>query len=102
MARIGEVSLPGLTGSMVTGGDIAPDGLRVALCDYFMAYEISLPEGAKDGFDVIWKQTPMPVNIGARRQGEAVCYRADGKALLATSERVPTPLLEAARGDSIH
>lgn len=39
----------------------------------------------------------MPVNIGAGQQGEAICYSADGKALLAGSEQLPCPLIEVKR-----
>jgi hypothetical protein len=52
-------------------------------------------------FDEIWKQSPRPVDVGGfpglRRQGEAICYRADGMAILATSEGLPCPLIEASR-----
>jgi len=46
------------------------------------------------GFDAIWNQPPVPVGLGSRKQGEAICYRADGLALLMTSEGVPCPLIE--------
>ncbi len=39
----------------------------------------------------------MSVDIGARQQGESVCYRPDGMALLATSEELPCPLIEVKR-----
>ena len=48
-------------------------------------------------FDAIWKQPLMPVNIGARQQGEAICYSSDGKALLASSEQLPCPLIGVKR-----
>jgi hypothetical protein len=77
----------------VTGGDVSPSGNRVALCDYFRSYEATLPAG--HAFDDIWTQEWKPVELAPRRQGEAICYRADGRALLATSEGVPAPLQEA-------
>lgn len=79
----------------VTGGDVSPDGHRVALCDYFRAYEATLPAGRR--FDEIWTQEWKPVELAPRRQGEAICYRADGRALLGTSEGVPAPLQEVDR-----
>jgi hypothetical protein len=79
----------------ITGGDIAPDGRRLVLCDYFRAYEAVLPQSA--GFEEIWKQPFQPVEIGKRRQGEGICYRLDGRALLATSEGRPSPLIETVR-----
>jgi len=48
-------------------------------------------------FDAIWKQPLMPGNIGARQQGEAICYSSDGKALLASSEQLPCPLIGVKR-----
>jgi hypothetical protein len=91
---VSDLQLPGIGGGMVTGADISPDGERVVLCDYFGAYEMSLPRDAAD-FDSIWQQPLAPVELGLRRQGEAVCYRLDGKAILATSEQIPSPLIEA-------
>jgi hypothetical protein len=97
LTRVGEVSFPNGAVGFITGGDISPDGQRVALCDYRGACELVLPSGSGSAFDEIWKQPLMPVSAGARRQGEAICYRADGLALLATSERLPCPLIEITR-----
>jgi hypothetical protein len=83
-------------GELVTGGDIAPDGSRVAVCTYYQAYELTLPAGAA-GFDDIWDQDRRPVALAARAQGEAIAYRLDGRALLTTSERSPFPLHQVVR-----
>ena len=96
LTRVGELSVPTLFGGMITGGDISPDGLRVALCDYVQGYEIALPDGSTE-FDRIWKQPLKPIALGQREQGEAIGYRLDGKALLATSEGRPTPLIQVVR-----
>lgn len=93
LAHVASLRGPDFFGALVTGGDISPDGTRVALCDYAQGYELTLPEGAR-GFDEVWTQKPSAVPLGLRMQGEAVCYRLDGAALLATSERLPTPLIE--------
>jgi hypothetical protein len=97
LVYIAEVRLPNPFVGLITGGDISPDGRRVILCDYVGAYELVGAEGEGVAFDAIWKQTPVPVNAGRRRQGEAICYRTDGLALLATSERAPCPLIEIPR-----
>ncbi|HYH87570.1 MAG TPA: hypothetical protein VEX60_19095 [Pyrinomonadaceae bacterium] len=94
LTRVATIRGPGFFGVLITGGDISPDGRRIALCDYATGYELRLPDGAGQNFDDIWKQTPLVVSLGARMQGEAVCYRPDGAALLATSEGLPTPLIE--------
>jgi hypothetical protein len=79
----------------ITGGDISPDGRRLVLCDYFRAYETLLPDGAD--FETIWTQPFSAIDVGKRRQGEGICYRLDGRALLATTEGRPSPLIETVR-----
>lgn len=93
---VSDVAVPGVIGGMVTGADISPDGQRIVLCDNFSVYETSLPRGDSN-FDTIWEQPFAVVELGYKRQGEAVCYRLDGKAILATSEDSPTPLIEVLR-----
>ena len=97
LERLGEISVPNLAAGLITGGDISPDGRRVVLCDYLAAYEVSLPANLADNFDQIWKQPMETIELGQRRQGESVCYRLDGQAILATSEKQPTPLIEVKR-----
>lgn len=97
LTRIGEVRVPTVFGGLITGGDISPDGRRVALCDYTNAYEMSLPNSSRSPFDGIWNQPLMSIELGPRQQGEAICYSLDGASLLATSEKRPTPLIEVRR-----
>ncbi|MDQ4097267.1 MAG: hypothetical protein M3144_05285 [Actinomycetota bacterium] len=82
--------------AVVTGGDIAPDGRRLALSTYGPGYELRLrAEGLP--FDDIWAQPPQTVALGTRVQGEAIAFRLDGRALLTTSERgtgPPSPLYQ--------
>jgi hypothetical protein len=93
LTRVASLRGPDFFGALVTGGDISPDGTRVALCDYAQGYELTLPPDAKS-FDDVWTRKPSAVPLGLRLQGESVCYRLDGAALLATSEKRPTPLIE--------
>ena len=86
LKRIGEVRVPSIFGGAITGGSISPDGRRVALCDYFQGYELVLP-AESNNFDDIWKQKMTGFDFGKRKQGEAIAYRLDGNALLATSEK---------------
>ena len=95
LKRVGELSIPSLLGGMVTGGDISPDGRRVALCDYTQGYEMVLPAGA--AFNAIWSQSLRSIELGQRKQGEAIAYRLDGKALLTTSEGSASPLIQVVR-----
>jgi hypothetical protein len=96
LTRIAELNIPSLFGGLITGGDISPDGLRVALCDYVAGYELVLSD-ARAPFDQIWKQPLQPLDLGKRKQGEAIAYRLDGRALFATSEGAHPPLLEVVR-----
>lgn len=94
--KIAEITVPAIPYGLLTGGDIAPDGKRVVICDYFDAYEIVLPENAKD-FDEIWKQKTVTIRLGEREIGEAVGYSADGNSIFATSENVNSPIIEVKR-----
>jgi hypothetical protein len=96
MKRIGEVHVPSLFGGVLTGGDVSPDGRRVALCDYFQGYELVLPAASKN-FDDIWKQRMTGFEFGKREQGESIAYRLDGNALLATSEGKQPALFQVER-----
>lgn len=95
MTRIGEVRVPSLFGGVITGGSISPDGRRVAFCDYFQGYELVSANSAN--FNDIWKQKMIGFDLGKRKQGEAITYRYDGKAVLATSEGKQSPLIEVRR-----
>ncbi len=91
--RIGEIVVPAIPNGFLTGGDIAPDGKRIVLCDYFAAYEFSLANDA-GVFDEIWKQKPVTIDLGDRSQGEAIGYSADGRSIFATSEGRSQNLIE--------
>lgn len=94
LTRVGQVRIPNLFGALITGADISPDGRRVILCDYTRAYELRMAVGDRLEFDTIWSREVVQVPLGKREQGEAVCYRLDGQAILATSEGRHTPLIE--------
>ncbi|HEX2048179.1 MAG TPA: hypothetical protein VHF27_10460 [Acidimicrobiales bacterium] len=98
MVRVGAIRLGAGTRGLeqVTGGDISPDGRRVAVSTYGQGYELELPQDAA-AFDDIWAGAPVPVVLGTRIQGEAIAYRLDGRALLTTSEVAPSPLLQVER-----
>lgn len=94
LVKVAEISPAGSqTESMITAGDIAPDGRRLILRDLRRLYEYTLPEGAQK-FDDIWKQKPRVIPSPKLSQGEAVCYSRDGRSLYLTSENLPTPLYQ--------
>ena len=78
----------------ITGMDISPDGRRAIVLTYGPAYEFvrDADETWKRAFARPGREIRMPV----RRQGEAICYGADGKMLFVTSEKLPTPLFRLA------
>ena len=88
--------MPSLLGGIITGGAISPDGRRVVFCDYLQGYEAVLAE-KKAAFNTIWKEPLASISLGSRKQGEAITYRLDGKALLMTSEGSPMPLFQVER-----
>lgn len=94
--KITGITVPAIPNGFLTGGDIAPDGKRLVICDYFAAYEFVLPADAKS-FDEIWKQKPAVIKLGDREQGEAICYSDDGNSLFATSEGKNKPLIRVDR-----
>ena len=96
MNRVGTLAVPSLFGGIITGGAISPDGRRVAFCDYMQGYEAVLQNGSSS-FDTIWKRPLTTISLGSRKQGEAITYRLDGRALLMTSEGSPMPLFQIER-----
>jgi hypothetical protein len=96
LTLLGDLNIPSILGGVVTGGDISPDGSRVAFCDYLRGYEIVL-KGRSSSFDDIWKEPIRTIDLGSRKQGEGICYRLDGKALLTTSEGRHSPIMEVVR-----
>ena len=94
LEKVADLTVPAFPNGLLTGGEISPDGKHVIVCDYFAAYEIVLPEKAKN-FDEIWREKPLIVELGERVQGEAVCYSVDGKSIFATSEKRNSPIIEA-------
>jgi hypothetical protein len=98
LEKVADLSLPALPPGFATGGDISDDGRRVVICDYYNAYEYSLPKGKND-LRNIWGATPTIVDVGKREQGESVAYSADANAIFLTSESrtAKTPLIEVKR-----
>lgn len=97
--KVGDLSVPSDAAGLLTGGSISPDGKRVMLCDKKGGYELILPEGSTNP-DAVWKQKPVVVDLGDRKQGEGVSYGRDGISLYATSEKKNAPLFQIKRKQS--
>ncbi|REJ76365.1 MAG: hypothetical protein DWQ47_12220 [Acidobacteria bacterium] len=94
--KVGDVRVPAILGGFITGGEISPDGRRIALCDYINAFEYIVPVDGRALHDA-FKSSPSVIDTGPREQGEAIAYSLDGKALLLTSEDSPSPLIKVKR-----
>jgi len=90
--KVGEVALPTVPNGLLTGGGVSPDGTRVVVCDYSAGYELNL--GNPGNFDDIWKQKPVPIDLGDRKQGESVTFSSDGRSIFTTSEKKNSPIIE--------
>jgi hypothetical protein len=106
--EVGETGTAGgpgigsLAQGLVTGGDISPDGTRVALRTYTDLYEWPLPD---EDVAAAMQSEPEVTALPPTVQGEGVAYTRDGASLLLTSEgqgapvhRVPSSLRAAQDG----
>lgn len=80
---------------LVTGAATSPDNNRVVIRTYFNAIELQRARGG--AFETIFNAAPTAVSIPFERQGEAIAYTADGKAIVTTSEKVPAPINQMTR-----
>ncbi len=76
----------------VTAMDISPDGRRAIIGTYGDAFEVTRRGGER--WAEAFARRPRRIVLPRRRQGEALCYGADGVTLYATSEKTPAPLIE--------
>lgn len=76
----------------VTSMDISPDGRRAILLSYGDAFEYA--RNADESWAAAFSRPHRSIHMPERKQGEAICYGADGKTLYLTSEHMPTPLWE--------
>jgi hypothetical protein len=74
--------------NMVTAGDIDPAGTCLVLRNYWAAFEYDLPPHKT--FDAIFagkpRVIPLTQEMGRLLQGEGICYAADGRELVLTTE----------------
>ena len=83
-----ELSVPGLT----TAGDMSPDGRRLVVLTYRDAF---LFERAPDeAWPAALAREPRRLPMPARKQGEAICFDPEARAVWLTSEGAGTPVWE--------
>ncbi|MBU0639620.1 MAG: hypothetical protein KKB50_12200 [Planctomycetes bacterium] len=98
MPRIATVHLAhGLpAATVITAADIHPDGRRLAARSYLCGWEWCLPPAAAAAqFEQIFQCKPRQLILANEPQGEALCYTADGQAIVTVSEKLPAKLFEA-------
>jgi hypothetical protein len=93
----GGPGIGGLAQLLVTAGDIAPDGSRVALRTYTDLYEWPL-EG--DDLAGAFASGPAVTPLPETRQGEGLAYSADGRAVLVSSEGEGAPVHRLTRTET--
>ncbi len=89
LVRVGPLRIPPALVPLrvVTAADIHPDGRHVAVRCYADGWEWRLPADTADAdFEGIFDTLPVRLSLAAERQGEALCYSADGNAILTLSE----------------
>ena len=85
--RAAKLSVP-----LATAMDLSPDGKRLAILGGLHAFEFERREG--EAWPAALARIPRRYALPALAQGEALCYRQDGLALLVISEGVKQPLWE--------
>ncbi len=97
--RLADVSLPGF-GPLraITGGAVSAAGNQLAVRTATAAYIWQLPEAMP--MAEVLAEPPRRIALPPMPAGEAIAFRADGDALLLTSEGAPAPLYEVALSGS--
>ncbi len=98
LTRVGKLQFPpgAALARMVTAADISPDGRRLVTRSYVGGWEWRLAKrDAAGAFALVFEQMPTALELAPEPQGEALCFSADGRALLTVSEGTPTTLYES-------
>ncbi len=73
----------------LTAGAVSPDGRTVAVRTYSRGWIWHRLPGRP--LESIFESSPAPVDLPPLIQGESIAFSADGKSLLTSSERLPSP-----------
>jgi hypothetical protein len=77
---------------LATGGSVAGDEKHLVIRTYTHAYEWAIP--SRNDWKTLWKSAPRIFELPPSKQGESICYSADGRKFFTTSEGAPAPLFE--------
>ncbi len=78
--------------STATGMSMSADGSRVMIVNYLVGHEFMRASG--ETWASAFGRRPVMVALPLRKQGEAVCYGADGRTLYLSSEGASQPIWE--------
>lgn len=100
MGKIGDTGIVEITAkpigvakiSIVASMDISNDGRRAILATLGESFEYT--KKSNESWADAFARKPRRIKMPARRQGETICYGANGRDLFLTSELVPTPLFK--------
>ncbi len=81
-------------GTLITAGDISPDGHEFSIRTYLAAYTFCA-DG--DDFESAVEADPVLSAVPFMAQAEALAYSRDGQSIWLTSERRPTPIYRVDR-----
>lgn len=85
-----EDPLYGRFRSQPTAMDLSPDGALIAILTYKQVFLFD--RQSNESWPQVFGRAPVPLVIPRMRQAEALCFGADGRSLLMTSEKLPAPL----------
>ncbi len=75
----------------VTGMAFSPDGKRLIIRNYFNAH-LYQRRGNISWRETLIRDKPTAIPLPLQRQGEAICFTADSKAVIVTSESKKQPI----------
>jgi hypothetical protein len=85
-------TIGGLRLATSTAMDISPDGLRAVVLTYGNAREYTRAAG--ESWSTAFARKGRTLRMPPRKQGESICYGADGETLYLTSEGLDQPFWE--------
>ncbi|HEY0708271.1 MAG TPA: hypothetical protein VGG33_15810 [Polyangia bacterium] len=88
--KLADLPVPRANDTPATSGTAHPCGAGFLLRTGNTLYDFRIAPGAP--FEQAFRATPIAIPVATEQQGEAVTYRADGRAIYTTSEGASPPL----------
>ena len=90
--RLKAVKLASLGVTYATAMDVSPDGHQLVVVDMFSGAMLTRSDPKSESWTDACRRPVTVLNLPRRKQGETVCFTADGKAILLNSEGMSQPL----------